>query len=68
MHNGMFGFHGFGWLIALVLIGLLIFFLIRYLNVGNKEQKESALEILKKRYAAGELTDSDFEKMKKKLE
>ena len=68
MHNGMFGFHGFGWILGLILVGLLIYILFRYMSSGNKEQKESALEILKKRYAAGELTDSDFEKMKKKLE
>lgn len=67
MHDTIFGLHGFGWVFWVVIILLLAVFAIRYFNPQSREQKETALEILKKRYAAGELTDSDYEKMKKKL-
>jgi putative membrane protein len=51
----------------LVLIGLVL--LIKYLweHGGAKTEQESALEILKKRYASGEINKEEFEEKKKDL-
>ncbi len=71
MMNGGFGFMGgFMWIFWIgVIVGL--FFLIRWIILQNKpaEQKhaESPLEILKKRYAQGEIDKEEFEKKKKDL-
>ncbi len=51
----------------LVIIGLVL--LIRFLweSGGAKREQESALEILKKRYARGEISKEEFEEKKKDL-
>lgn len=49
----------------LVLIGLVL--LIKYLWEGGARKEESALEILKKRYASGEISREEFEEKKKEL-
>ncbi len=64
---------GAGWWILglvfwiLVIIGLIL--LIKYLWEGGaaKREPESALEILKKRYARGEISKEEFEEKKKDL-
>ena len=47
------------------------FFLIRYLlrqsQTATRAPENTALEILKQRYARGEINDEEFEKMKAKL-
>ena len=57
------------WLIfwILILIGLVL--LIKYLweGAGAKKGEEAALEILKKRYARGEINKEEFEEKKKDL-
>jgi putative membrane protein len=63
--------YGFGILglifLILVIIGLVL--LIKYLweSGGAKREQESALEILKKRYAKGEISKEEFEEKKKDL-
>lgn len=58
------------WLIFLIAIGLLIYFFIQ----GQKKkgqtptENESPLDILKKRYAKGEINKENFERMKRDLE
>jgi putative membrane protein len=62
----MFG--GFMWLFWIaVIVGL--FFLIRGTIQQNKpiERSENALDILKKRYAKGEIDREEFEQKKKDL-
>jgi putative membrane protein len=51
----------------LVIIGLVL--LIKYLweSGGAKREHESALEILKKRYARGDISKEEFEEKKKDL-
>ena len=51
----------------LVIIGLVL--LIKYLweSGGAKREQESALEILKKRYARGDISKEEFEEKKKDL-
>lgn len=59
----------FMWLIFLVLIGIAIYFVVRgekWMKRGRSE--ETVLDILKKRYAKGEITEQEYEKMKKELE
>jgi putative membrane protein len=58
------GFHPYGWvfqLLILVAVGFVIYWVIR----GNKG--ESALDIVKKRFAKGEINESEFRKIKKEL-
>jgi len=51
----------------LVIVGLVL--LIKYLweGSGAKGQTESALEVLKKRYARGEITKEEFDEKKKDI-
>jgi putative membrane protein len=68
--NGMMG--GGFWILGLifwilVIIGLVL--LIKYLweGGGARRELESALEILKKKYARGEIGKEEFEEKKKDL-
>jgi|Deesub1362A_J573_1020465.scaffolds.fasta_scaffold24899_2 putative membrane protein len=82
MGPGMMGWgmgYGMGWLWAVlmvvfwiaVIVGIV--FLIRWLILSTKtpsqhgRQEESALDILKKRYARGEIDKEEFEQRKKDL-
>ncbi|MCX9011682.1 MAG: SHOCT domain-containing protein [Candidatus Methanoperedens sp.] len=67
-----YGMMGWMWILGLifwilVIAGLVL--LIRYLweGGGAKRETESALEILKKRYARGEISKEEFEEKKKDL-
>jgi Short C-terminal domain len=66
---GMMGWGFGGWvmwifiLIVLIAIGLLIYFIIKKNSTGN----EAPIDILKKRYAKGEISKKEFDKMKKDL-
>lgn len=76
---GMMGWgYGMGWfwpvLMTVFWIALIagIVFLIRWLVVSTRTREhggfgESAIEILKKRYARGEITKGEFESMKKDI-
>ncbi len=79
MGPGMMGWGNMGWfgpifmVIFWVLLIVLIVLLIRWLlsagHAGNRDHVggESALEILKKRYARGEIDKEEFEAKKKDL-
>ena len=63
-----FGFGGvFMWLILLVIIGLIIYFIINGQNLVKHEARETPLEILKKRYAKGEISKEEYDRIKKDL-
>ncbi len=73
---GMMGW-GFGWggmlmgLIFLVVVILVIVFAVRAARGGyitGPASHETPLDILKKRYAKGEISKDDFERMKKDLQ
>jgi|WetSurMetagenome_2_1015567.scaffolds.fasta_scaffold180647_3 putative membrane protein len=60
---------GFGWIFTIlfwVLIILGIVYLVKVIAGGSKKdgQGETAFDILNKRYARGEITREEFEKMK----
>ncbi len=74
--------HGFGWgggmwfgsIFWLAFLGVIIWAVISFTNNqrrNNQEQhpanRETPLEILKKRFARGEISEDEFEKMKKEL-
>ncbi len=56
-------------LFLLVVVGVLIYFLVKGLGPGGFGQtpRETALDILKRRYARGEITKEQFDEMKKDL-
>jgi len=66
------GMGGFGWLFMVVFWGLVIVgivFLIRAVLGSEKtgEKTETAIDVLKKRYARGEISKEEFEEKKKDL-
>jgi len=65
-------FMGFFWLLFLVIIIIGIVYFVQSQPSGQKisgflDQKEDPLEILKVRYAKGEITKKQFEQMKEDL-
>lgn len=79
MGPGMMGWgYGAGWIWSIIMLAFWIavivgiFFLIRWLvtstGVGRRARpEESALEILKRRYAQGEINKQEYEEKKKDL-
>ena len=78
MMNGMgtfgFGGMGFGWIFPMIFIGVIIWGVItlsnNYKNSNHYHSLpvgDDAFDILKKRYAKGEITKDQFEQMKKDL-
>ena len=69
-YDGHFFGGGFMWILwILIIVGL--FFLFQNIgsnNSGGSSESESALEILKKRYARGEIDEEEFERRRKELE
>ncbi len=70
-HDGFMGGMWYGWIFWLVILVLIIWVIVSQLNKNKRDtqspQQESALDILKKRYAKGEITKEEFERMKKDL-
>ena len=60
---------GFMWLIVLVLVGVVIYFLLQASKSKGSDVSniETPLDILKKRYAKGEIDKEEFECKKKDL-
>lgn len=74
-HGGMmWGFGGWWMMIFWVLIIIGIIYLVRWAaekrqsNEQTSQNKESPLDILKRRYARGEIDQEEFETKKKVLE
>jgi len=71
----MMGYGGYGgifmWILLIIIVAVIFYFVI---NRGKKTgyltgmEKESPSEILKKRYAKGEISKEEFEKLKKDIE
>ena len=54
------------WFIPIIIL-FLIFLLIKNDSQSNRPVRETPLEILKRRYAKGEITREQFEEMKKDI-
>ena len=70
MNNGYGSMMGGMWFISIlfwVLIIAGVVFITKWLLQRNEENKESALDILNKRYAKGEIDRETFERMKKDI-
>ncbi|MBU2493293.1 MAG: SHOCT domain-containing protein [Bacteroidetes bacterium] len=72
-HDGFFmGGMWFGWIFWIVIIGLIAYLIIRLTNQKNNNQSiqsnENPLDILKKRYARGEISKEEFDKIKSDIE
>ncbi|OGV95649.1 hypothetical protein A2W24_07065 [Microgenomates group bacterium RBG_16_45_19] len=71
MMGGWNGFGILGWIPMLlfwILLILGVIALIRYLGrSGQQQENKTPLEILKERYAGGEINKKEFEEMKKDL-
>ncbi len=68
--SGMFFGGGFMWLIWILVIAgivLAVVFLVRG-GEGASGSSESALDILKKRYARGEIDEQEYERRRRELE
>ncbi len=61
------GFMWIFWLLVFVGLFLLIRWIVRSSGPGSQPPKESAMEVLKKRYAGGEISKEEFEQKKKDL-
>ena len=71
MDGGGFGgvwgiFMMVSWVILLVIVGLVVARVLRHYN-GNMHHKVDHLDIIKERYAKGDITKEQFEQLKKDL-
>ena len=69
-NNGMMD--GFGWVFMFIMMGFLflgIVLVIRYLShtTANGQKEDTALELLKNRYAKGEIDKKEFDEKRKDL-
>ena len=66
-----FGFGGiFMWIILLAIIGLVVYLVVRNqkkVSSGEHHEGVTPLDIVKKRYARGEISREEFEQLKKDL-
>jgi len=71
MGYGWNGFNAFGWVFMIVfwvLLILVVVALIRYISKsGTSKEGQTPLDILKERYARGEINKKEFEEMRKDL-
>jgi putative membrane protein len=70
MHHDNYWNMGIIWVIWVPLVLFCVFFLYRILDNSNKSkpsERESPLDILKRRYANGELPTAEYEERKKTL-
>jgi len=63
----------FGWIFWLVVIGLIVWLVVNQSGRNRNQNQvnphiDSPLDILKKRYAKGEITKEQFDQMKKDLQ
>lgn len=69
-HRGMFFGGGmFMWIFNIVILGVVIFLAVKFFRHGalNTAGNETALDILKKRLAKGEITKEEYEGLKKEI-
>jgi putative membrane protein len=75
MGQGMMGYgYGFNWIAAVlqtilfvVFLGLIIFGVYYFIGGGRPKSSERSLDILKERYAKGEITKEEYDRIKREL-
>lgn len=68
--DGMWFGMGWGWIIGLIFLALIIWLIVKGVGQGSgtaQSSDKSALDILKERYARGEINKEEFEEKKKDL-
>ena len=67
---GMGGFMGLGWILILIVIAVVVWLLVRgpLAGGGGYTERRSALDVLKERYARGEIGRDEFEQKKRDLQ
>lgn len=70
MFNGHGWGMGFGWIFGLIILIAIIWFVYKALNTNQtiKSGNKSSMDILKERYARGEIDKQEFEERKKDLQ
>ncbi|MCJ7555134.1 MAG: SHOCT domain-containing protein [Ignavibacteriaceae bacterium] len=67
-HDGFMGGMGYGWIFWIAIIALIVFLIIKFTNQNKSNRdigtSESSLDLLKKRYAKGEISKDEFDRMK----
>jgi len=71
--NWIWGFMGFAWLFWLVVLGVIAWAVVMVVKNSQRQNEQTGtldkpVEILKRRYARGEISREEFEQMKKDLE
>ena len=62
------GMMGFGFIFMLIFWGIIIWLITTLINASQSNKNESdSLTILKRRYASGEITKKQYEKIKKEI-
>lgn len=65
---GNYGFGmGFGWIFMILFWVIVIFLVVALVKKASSGEKETAKEILKKRYARGEISKEEFERLKEDI-
>ncbi len=62
---------GFGWILGIAALIVIIWLIVKAVNYSNRSQNDndkSALDVLKKRFAEGEISREEYEEMKKIIE
>jgi putative membrane protein len=60
---------GFGWIVGLLVLFVIIWLFVKVVNQNNQTQinSKTPLDILKERYAKGEIDEQEFEERKQNL-
>jgi putative membrane protein len=64
----MMGGGFFMWLFWILVIGVVVYLLVNFSKRQGPETKETPLDILKKRYAQGDISKEEYEQMKRDLQ
>ncbi|MBE0491259.1 MAG: SHOCT domain-containing protein [Sulfurospirillum sp.] len=67
-YDGTHWFIGFPMMFMLLGFFIFVYLLLRATSWGQKDSKETPLEILKRRLANGEISHEEFDIMKKKID